>query len=507
MTAPNLHQAQEIGKAGQKLIDAALAELNAHEDLVKTTQAYEDLSITDFLDRVIAALSMSHPELSLMDLGRSGAREAGELTEVAVDEAHGAQYILLSTIASIHLDPQRFSLVIAESAQFCMAVSNLTAIAQEEGALDGLAASTRMLYESLVSFEAILARESDGDALLRRVIKFYGELYEDVAGPLFAWYNLLAGTKQQPYTKLVQKDVSELARSLLRNPATSSFLEKAGVELRNAAQHGSTFSVSGEVVTFRLRSYEEQRTRWEILDEVFSLLESLAAMSWSLSNALTQRGCPVPLSDEDAAYMRVTPFRFAGLWLKDRGTIVLSAEESESAWKFTLDSGSGDVFNLALALAVGVPKSISKVGVRSSMADASLVVPYSAYELLIHWPADSSAPREHLMAVVELRSGCIRNNQSLLTESDLRYAVGCFGLFLLDGDQSVIPHLRRLMKMAGLGHWSVVEGYISECFGLWRVQDARRSGKFTTKLKSWLEQNPAPVIPQSRNVIVAKSLR
>ncbi|MET3920121.1 hypothetical protein ABIB26_001047 [Arthrobacter sp. UYEF20] len=68
LTAPNLHQAQEFGKTGQQLIDAAIAELNAHENLVLATKAYEDLSITDFLDRTMAAISVSHPGLSLLDL-------------------------------------------------------------------------------------------------------------------------------------------------------------------------------------------------------------------------------------------------------------------------------------------------------------------------------------------------------------------------------------------------------------------------------------------------------
>ncbi|WP_192477380.1 hypothetical protein [Arthrobacter sp. AET 35A] len=317
LTAPNLSEAQKISKAGQALLDSAVAEIDAHKNLVETTRAYEDLSITDFLDRIIAALSISHPEHSLMELGRIGALKAAELTQVPTDEAHGAQYTLLHTIASIHLDPQRFSSLIAESAQFCMSAQNLTTIAQEDRALTSIAASTRMLYEALGSFEAILTRETNEDALLRRIIKFHAEVYEDVAGPLFTWYNLLAGTKQQPYAKLAQQDVTDLARSMLRGNATSTFLENSGSELRNAANHGSSLSVSGEIVTFHLRSYQGQRTRWEILDEVFSLLESLSAMSWSLSNALTQRGYPIPLSDEDAAYMRITPFRLVSVTVEN----------------------------------------------------------------------------------------------------------------------------------------------------------------------------------------------
>lgn len=59
-------------------------------------------------------------------------------------------------------------------------------------------------------------RESDSETLLRRTIKFFGEVYEDVGGPLCAWYNLLGNLKQQPYLKLIQQnDVTKLAQNLV----------------------------------------------------------------------------------------------------------------------------------------------------------------------------------------------------------------------------------------------------------------------------------------------------
>jgi hypothetical protein len=503
LTAPNLHQAQEFGKTGQQLIDAAIAELNAHENLVLATQAYEDLSVADFLDRAMAAISVSHPGLSLLDMGRIGRLEATELTHVATDDAHGAQYMLLSTIASIHLDPERFSAVIAKSAQFCLAAPNLGNIAQEDGALDGLSTITRMLHESLASFEAILVRESDDKALLRRIIKFYGEVYEDVGAPLFAWYNLLTNTKQQPYTKLIQLDASKLAQSLVDGVDTASFLQDAGRHLRNAAQHGSSFSISGEMVTFRLRSYQEQCTRGQVLDTVFSLLESLSALSWSLSNALTQRGYPIPISEEDAAYMRLTPFRLVTLWLKDRGTPAVIAGEAQASWRFTIETQPDDLFSLALTLAGGTPEHISKVGVRSSTSEADLIVPYPAYALFTQWPADKAAPHEHLVAVIELRSICMKGNHSLLTDGDLRHATGCLGLLLFSGDQSVIPSLRRVLRMARDRRWAVVENFASECISLWRNPDAQRVRRLTAELTKWVNLHPSPEMPESRSVIVS----
>lgn len=504
LTAPNLYQAQNFGEKGQHLIDEVLAELDTYKSLIAATKAYEDLSISDFLDRALAAVSVSHPGLSLLDLGRVGRQEATDLTMVETDEAHGAQYILLSTIASVHLDPDRFSAVIAESAKFCFAAPNLESIAQQESALDGLSSITRMLHESLTSFEAILARESDGDALLRRVIKFYGEIYEDVGGQLFAWYNLLANIKQQPYLKLIeQNDATKLARNLVDCPRTQSFLEDAGSHLRNAAQHGSSFSLSGEVVTFRLRSHQAQWTRAQVVDAVFSLLESLSAMSWSLSNALTQRGHPIPMSQEDAAYMRMTPFRLVTLWLKDNGTALVSASETERSWRFTIDKQTDGLFTLALTLAAGAPENISKIGVRSSSSDVDLIVPSAAYELFTEWPSADATPQEHLVAVLELRNHCLKGKDSLLTEGDLRYGVACLGLHVISGDQTVIPCLRRLQRMAKERGRTTEATIAAECIGLWRKPDAQKHRRMVATLNSWVNLNSQPEMPQANSVIVS----
>lgn len=492
-------------KAGKKLINDTLTTISSYDDLGDSTRAYEDLSIPDFIDRALNALSISHPDISLMDLGRLGAREAAAATRVDTDEGHGVQFLLLNTMASVHLDPRRFNAVLAKSAQLCMAAPELDAIAKDAEAMEGLARSTRMLYESLTSFEAILLREDDEQALMRRIIKFYGEIYEDVAGPVFAWYNLLAGIKSQTYAKLVQSDVADLARGLLRNSETSSFLEQVGANLRNAAQHGNSFSLQGDTVIFRLRSYQDTVSRSKIIDEVFSLLESLSALSWSLSNALTQSGSPVPLSDSDATYMRLTPFRLANLWLRDRGTNVLTSEETQTSWKFTLDADLEDVFELALALALGVPEPISKVGVRSCLNETTLIVPFSAYNRLAKLQLRESDPKDHLVAMLHLRNECRVKEQSLLSGSDLKFATGCLGLFLLNGDNYAIPYLRQVLTLATSSRQPDVASLIKEVFVEWRRQDAQTIRRLGIILNSWRDQSPAPTMPHSRDVVVVKN--
>ncbi|WP_454810600.1 hypothetical protein [Paenarthrobacter nitroguajacolicus] len=505
LTAPTLHEAQEFGKKGQQLIDEVEADRNAYETLVETTKAYEDFSIRDFLERALAAAAVSHPGLSLLELGSTGRQKATRVTGVETDEAHGAQYLLLSTVASVHLDPVRFNTVLADSAKFCIAAPNLESIADEEGALAELSKITRMLHEALTSYEGILARESDSDTLLRRIIKFYGEIYEDVGGQLFAWYNLLANIKQQPYLKLIQQnDATKLARNLVECPTTQSFLEDPGAHLRNAAQHGSSFALTGESVAFRLRTHQEQWTRAQVVDAVFSLLESLSAMSWSLSNALAQRGKPVPLSAQDAAYMRLTPFRLVTLWIKDHGIALVSASETEDSWRFIIEKNSDDLFVLALTLAGGAPENITQIGLRSEALNTDLLVPAAAVDLFSRWPGEGATPQEHLLAVLELRSHCWRGQGVILTKENVRHGVACLGLLLIQGDRSKIPFLRRIQRMAKDHGWSPEAAVAAECISLWRKPDVQKERSVVSNLSNWLNANPAPEMPQARSIIVSR---
>lgn len=220
LTAGTMEEAKQLSNDGQQLIDAAEEAISEYEALEETTSAYEDLSNPDLLDRTLNALSISHQEHSLLELGQLGAQEAESASGVSTGGGHGVQYLVLDLLANIHLDIDRFRALIRETSHVCEDDVRLNEVASEPGALEGLAESSRLLYESLSSFEAVILREQDEQALMRRVIKFYAEVYEDLAGPLFAWYSLITRIKDQPYEKLIQNDVTSLARSLTRNERT-----------------------------------------------------------------------------------------------------------------------------------------------------------------------------------------------------------------------------------------------------------------------------------------------
>lgn len=505
LTAPTVSEATLLTKRGQELLNSAFETLKSHEELVDAARVYEDLSIQDHSERILTALAISHPTLSFLEMGRHGKRLAEAKTHVATDEAHGIQYLMLDTITSVHMNPERFNDVLATTAGFCFANDRLQKIAVEDGALESLASSQRLLYESLASFEAVLARENDEKAIIRRVIKFYGEFYEDVVSPLLAWYSLLAGIKQQPYAKLLREDATKLAKGLLGHPLTASFLEDSGANLRNAAQHGNSFSLEGDHVRFKLRSYEETASTSKVINDVFSLFESVAAMSWSLSSALSQVGYSTPLGDEDATYMKLSAFHMAKFHLKRGGTPVLLSEELDSSWRFVLNLEQDNVFELALSLSLGAPDRIRKVVLESVAGETPLVVPLNAYHRISMLTDTGAQPADHLMALLELRNDSTVEGRSLLKTSDLKFAAGSLGIpLIIKKDTSVIPHLRRVRTLASAHGSQKIDDLIKNAFQLYRNPDNLSISRLGEKLNSWIEQHDAPAMPIAFAVTVTK---
>ncbi|UEJ83546.1 hypothetical protein Bra3105_04325 [Brachybacterium halotolerans subsp. kimchii] len=347
LQAPALDEAQRLASQGQNLIDAATEELGKYYTLLESVRAYEDHSIPNLFERSLNALASSYPGLDLLDLDRLGAQEAARLTGVLAQPGQGAQFLILDALGSVHFDPKRFHHVLGEASRLCQESSQISEVASQSGALEGLATSSRLVYEALEGFEAALSRVKDEQALMRRIIKFYGEIYEDVASPILAWYNLVAGIKSQPYTKLIQDDATALARSLTRQGQTAFLLQDDGAFLRNASQHGNSFIFEGDHVIFQLRSYQETISRAGVIDRIFSFVESVLAMNWSLMNDLARLGIEVPLKEDDASYMNLTAFRLATLWLESGAPQLLRRARAQRRGT-SLSRSTGTTYSLWL---------------------------------------------------------------------------------------------------------------------------------------------------------------
>lgn len=496
-------QVSHHAEQGQEIINRAEKSLEAFENLVNATAAYEDTSISDQSERLLTAVTKSHPNLSLVEIGQYGRYLAEKETAVPVDESHGSQFVILDTIASVHMDPARFLDVLARSAHYCISSTRLDKIAREDGALDGIANSFRLLYESVAAFESTLTNEYDWKSLARRTIKFYGEIYEDVAGPVFAWYNLLAEMKNQPYKKLVKTDVTVLAKNLIQNSTTSLYLQDSGANLRNAAQHGSSFSFEDDYIKFELRSFNEKVPVTEVINDIFSFFESLMAMSWSLSNALSQSGYEIPLSDEDASYMRISTFHMLKFYLKHQGSQIESAEEIGSVWSFVLGSGQEHVFELSLAVALGAPEWIDKIMIRTNAEKPILVVPLSSYKRIAAQTEQNVPPLDRMMAVLELMNASLIENVNLIDQHGFNYAIGCLGVALLvHDDKSSILHIRRVRELAARQNNDEILSITDEIFRLYRKPDYLRSLRLKELLISWVEIYDPPSMPRASNIVV-----
>lgn len=496
-------QVSHHSEQGQEIINRAEKSLEAFENLVNATAAYEDTSISDQSERLLTAVTKSHPNLSLTEIGQYGKYLAEKETGVAVDESHGSQFVILDTIASVHMDPTRFAEVLASSARYCISSTRLDEIACEDGALDGIANSFRLLYESVAAFESTLTNEYDWKSLARRTIKFYGEIYEDVASPVFAWYNLLAEIKNQPYKKLVKTDATVLAKNLIQNATTSLYLQDSGANLRNAAQHGNSFSFEDDYIKFELRSFDQKVLVTEVINDIFSFFESLMAMSWSLSNALSQSGHEVPLSDEDASYMHISTFHMLKFYLKHQGNQIESADELGSVWSFVLRSEQEHVFELSLAVALGAPERTEKITIQTNAKKPFLVVPLSSYKKIALQAEQNVPPLDRMMAVLELRNASHIENEPLIDQHGLNYAAGCLGVALLEhDDKSSILHIRRLRELAGRLHNDEILSITDEVFRLYRKPDYLRSLRLKELLISWVEIYDPPSMPHASNVVV-----
>ncbi|MCO4239428.1 hypothetical protein NG702_18795 [Pseudarthrobacter sp. MDT3-28] len=501
MSAASMEDARDLIRRGQDLIDEAIATIDDYATLEDAVQAYEDLTIPSIFERTLQALSISYPDLALLDIGRRGAQEATACIGVAVDEGHGAQYLVLNAIASVHFDAPHFETLLKDAATICNGSLHLRSTAGDDDANESLSTSARLLFESITSFEAILQKEGDEVALMRRFIKFYGELFEDVGGPLFAWYNLLTGLKSQSYQKLIATDATALASNLAKAPNARDMAAGAATYLRNAAQHGGSFVLSGDHIEFRLRSYKETKTRGEVVNDIFALLETLSAMSWALSNALAHAGLPVRATEPDASYMGFSAFRLASLSLEQQGTGVVDSREDPTSWAFTVASPD-DVFQLGIVLGLSAPRSLAFLTVTNARDTEPVTVPLEAYQRFAEPRQGEGAPEDHLLALLELRQSCSWRGRPLLTSNDLRFATATLGLFLLLGKPEVISHVRRVMRLAESRGEAELVVLLRAAFSQFRSPEAKEKRRLASVLNDLLARSSPPCIPEANCIKV-----
>lgn len=501
--APTLEEVQRTQLAALPLMESAGTTLDKYSAAANAVAVYEDHNEPSNLKRTLSALQRSHPELSFGESARQGSLIAMEELGVPVSPSVGAQYLALIGVADVHFDSERFRKVLKESARFCFNNAYLEELSQCPGALLGLANTQRAMMESLKALEAIMQIEDNDQSILRRIFSFYGEVYENVAAPIFAWYCRLAGLKSMPYEKLIELDATKLAERLESSKTTSGWFLGADAYLRNADGHGSkTYSIDGELVTFNLRSFRGTLSKAEVLDKFYSLFESLAAVSWSLNNALDQAQIEVPVSEADVQYLGMSPLEVSCLWLERHDETLVSASATDGNWEIQLASGASVASDIALRLATAQPGDFQQIKIhRQSSVEPLLVIPFDRYTNAKVLEDSGVDEVGRILAELELKMASRLGGNSIVTREDIGFAIGIFGMHLLSPDKTMMRHMRVARTAAVTEHHSDLMAVADRVFLAFRNPNFRSAAKLGSELRQLICNRPSK-FPVSNNVLI-----
>ncbi|WP_146215785.1 hypothetical protein [Cryobacterium arcticum] len=487
LTASTMAESVQLSEGAQALLDGAGESIRKHNARADAVAVFEDHTAGSLSERALKALRVNRPGLSLLEVASLGATEASAEVGVPVADALGAQYLTLIAVAEVHLDIDRFRRVASEAAQFCHKNKLLSEIAAAPEAIQALVEGNRAYAEAITAFEAVLQHEKNETTLIRRIIKLHSEIYEGVGLYQFVWYALLSGMKQKPFHKLVMEGATGAANTLL-NSEIAPWFQGSDAYLRHAGQHGGAFSIVDGRVLFKLDKPREPMRVEEVIDTIFTFFESLAATSWALSNALSNAGIEVPTPDADAAYIGMSKFKTAALWLSDRGEGVCRSEEKDNAWEFDLD-GVGGVSEIALTLAMAegtLPHQISVQ--RHASTDPWLEIPLDMYIAHADMLSAEHTPSEFLISLLKLRASCHSGSQPLAGSGDFRYAIAVLGLFILNSDVTMIRHIRQVEVLArNAGDLDAIK-LIHEILLQSRVKDRHAAHRLKAQLNEYVRE-------------------
>lgn len=500
LTATSLQEAQARGESAQRAFDGAFRTLDEFEAMEHVSDALQDPTHGDFIDRMFVAVSRLYPGTSLLELASVGAEEASRATGEDVDLANGAQFLLNRAVGGAVLDPEKFEAAMGSALRLCNRSEHLTTVAAMPGALASLAASMRAVHEGFSAFEAVLHSGLSDEALIRRVILFYGETLENVGGAIFAWFILLSGLKSQPYEKLVRdNDVTQLLRRLSEAEGTKELFQDVNLPLRHAAQHGGAFEVQDQVIYFYLKSWSGSLTWDELMNDVFVLLESLTATSWALSTSLAGAGIEIPQVNGSASSLG--GFRFMREYMKQQSCGLLASEDNGGAWKFVIADRSANRPNLAYALAMQSYPNLRSVTVELQDPTSTFEIPLSEVEAYL---AAGERKDEDLglwlVALLKLRQAARTGNESRLVSSDLLYVASFAGVHLLAGDMQWMPVLQNVKAMAVETGFLEATDIVKEILRAFRSDDLEVRRAVASKATERVQQGAFPVEPDAESV-------
>jgi len=496
VTTPDPLVAQYAAREAQLLLDRSFDEYARLAENMAAMAAY-DATSSPLFERTMNVLSVSEPGLGVLELARREASTASARLGMPIDLAHGLQYSLLEIVGSTVFDEEIFHRKLAGAADLCKGSTVMASVASQPRAVESLARGVGALYVALQEFELLIPHaRTDGD-IARRIMRLYTDVFEEIGLPLFVWYLLLTGSKSAPFEKLIKENATTLERRA--SELFPDVFSPAMGFLRNAAQHGHSYTFEAGYFHFSLNTFSEPVPLDAVVDELYAFLESMAAANFALTSTLSTHGIKVDLASSDLERLGVTPKVSAELWLADKGMEPVITGFGDSGWSVQLKKGS-ECFAVAAVLACNdsVPSPLRVV---SDPAAPELSVPRQSIRRAF---GDREAAHDGL-ALCKLRREAVRDGQPLTERTEVAFLVAVHGSKLLDGDVASARLVREAARLAeGLWFESELKSLVSEIFRASRGDDTARERAQRSIRKAIIAGFPNPTIT-SQHVVVSST--
>lgn len=500
LCASDLAAATNLAQRAQGHIDtsaALISQLEVDESRVTAFGPLQDGG--DLVDKVLSSLSSSRPGLNVVQLDQAGKQTVGPLVNRGIADGHGLSYLVLELVARVFFDPERFEDVLHGCSRLFDDPSIVARIATDARSLTDLATAKTRLFDAFSVFEQTLASAKTEELVFRRLIRLYSELFEEVGVPVFSWYLLLSGQKQQPYSKLASSDSTDLARAVLSSPSIASFFMGANGAIRTAASHGRSYQVRDDEVVFELRSYGASIPMESIIDICLSFMESLCATTWVLDNELSNLGIEDHLPSDPSSVGVSIPSVVAHM-LRSRGIEVISFDADEHRWEFDLRSPNHSLFTTGSAISTQLPDSVRELRlVDNQLDEGNIRMPIERTADYFARAAELNGT-DRMRALIAYMDSATLDGRTPLTEDDLRFCVGVVGrLLLAQQDISMIGHLRFYAAIARRERMSAVATIANTVLADWRLPSGPRRQKLLNDLADWVRL-PVPQMPERRHL-------
>ncbi|MBP2376441.1 hypothetical protein [Paeniglutamicibacter psychrophenolicus] len=494
LTSPDIAHIQETLKTNQQRLDRLTEQLGT---ATLYQQAAELLERGDNwengFDNLLAALQLRYPSKGLVELDEIGALAASQVTKAHIAPGQGIQYLSLTVLADVHLDPENFRRTIKGTTQlFGQNAHRLSLLMTNGQAVADLARAKENILDVHLNLEAVLGRPLTDEQALRQLMKLYHTLYEEGGLPIFAWLLLVSGQKTAAYSSLLLKGATTLGDSIVKHEELSKLFSGVNKDLRTAASHGLSYILTEEGIAFRnLKTANGILPLADFADTLFAFIESLLAVMWALDNQLELSGATD--HRQDAFVMGLNPTKLAQVALSPLGVEILDTEISENTWILDVGTTPQPLTILACSVALNALPGVENILVRRYLQNAQpreVLVPALAATERITRHGQGSAEDKYLDVLRFLNEIRI-DGKSALTMSHLKFVAGRIGLGL-DGDRSIgrISDLRWLLSLSASKVDQEFEPIIRKLMRVMRIPAEQLNPKLKTILGLWADLPP-----------------